>query len=98
MNSINPAAKKRSAQAQGAKTLITVAAVAVTLGGWGALSTAATPMAAQTPAAVVGAALPTPLPFGQSPGGQRTRRGFPSGSAPSTGQFPAPSARTRSSR
>ena len=111
MERTRPVAKNRSAQAQGAKTLITVVAVAVTLGGWGVLSTAATPTAAQTPNTVaVAPAVPTALPFGQSPRGGRTRRGtLPSGSAPSTGQSqqpalsdPAtgqmPSARTRSSR
>jgi len=99
MNPINPAVKRRSAQAQGAKTLITVAAVAITLAGWAALSTAATPMAAHTPATVGVVTLPTPLPFGRSPSGQRTRRGgVPAAGAPSTGQSPAPSARTRSSR
>ena len=113
MERTRPAAQTRSAQAQGAKTLITVAAVALTLGGWAALSTAATPTAAQTPATVAAASiLPTPLPFGQSPGGRRTRRGgVPAGSAPAlgppqspsfndpaTGHSPAPSARTRSSR
>ena len=85
MNSINSAAKKRSAPAQGAKTLTTVAAVAVTLGGWAALSTAATPTAAQTPATVA-PPVPTPLPFGRALGGPRTRRGgLPGANAPSTG-------------
>ncbi|MDQ2807163.1 MAG: hypothetical protein M3Z04_09690 [Chloroflexota bacterium] len=106
MEKTRPGAKTRSAQAQRAKTLITVAAVAATVGGWVALSTAAPPTAAQTPATVAGAPLvPTPLPFGQSPGGRTRRGGLPSGSAqqpafsnPAPGLFPAPSARTRSSR
>ncbi len=109
MADTRPGAKKRPAQAQGIKALITAAAVAATLGGWAALSTnpgAAT--AADAAGAPTGIpAVPTPLPFGG-----RTRRGaFSSGSLPSTGQqqqpffsdprtgqFPAPSARTRSSR
>ncbi len=106
MERTSPGVKTRSAQAQGAKTLILVAAVAATVGGWVALSTAVPSSVAQTPATVAVASLvPTPLPFGQSPGGRMRRGGLPSGSTqqpafsnPAPGQFPAPSAHTRSSR
>lgn len=87
--------KKRSATTQNVKAAITVAAVAATVGGWGALSIADGAAAANaapvpqttTTAPQTSAPGSDQNPFTQQPG-RRGRRPFFGNGAPSTGQVP----------
>ncbi|HMA34017.1 MAG TPA: hypothetical protein VKY74_05995 [Chloroflexia bacterium] len=96
-----PAPRKRRSSAQGLKALITAASIAATLGGWVALSaggagaaSAAGPAGIQAPSPGV---QPGFFPADQAPGFSDQTGSSGLQSPPSFG-FPAPRARTRSSR
>src|SRR5689334_22470310 len=94
MNQATANRKKRAATTQNVKTMITVASVAATIGGWaafsvadGASSAAAAP-APQTTAPQTNAPGTDQNPFTQQPSGRRGRRSFSGSGVPSTGQLP----------
>lgn len=94
MNQATAQRKKRAAATQNVKTLITVASVAATIGGWaafsiadGASSAAAAP-APQTTAPQTNAPDTDQNPFTLQPSRRNGRRSFSRDGAPSTGLLP----------
>jgi hypothetical protein len=91
MNQAPARRKQRAATTRNVKTLITVASVAATIGGWAAFSVADGASAApapQTTTPQTNAPTTDQNPFTQQPSGRRGRRSFSGSGAPSTGLLP----------
>jgi hypothetical protein len=94
MNQASAQRKQRSAATRNVKTLITVASVAATVGGWAALSVAdgaSSASAAPAPQAIApqtNAPNTDQNPFTQQPSRRNGRRSFSGSGAPSTGLLP----------